>query len=296
MAFEVASIKPSPPLDQAKLLAGQLHLGMSVTGTRVEFGYTPLMQLICTAYKVKPFQVNGPSWMNSTMFDISAKLPDGATKDQVPEMLQALLADRFKMTLRRENKEHSEYALTVAKGGAKLKSADPERAPADPAAEAQAKPGENTANTPDGPMYVSVGKDGSQHIRGPGTLMTTAMSNGMLHLEATRITMKFLVQLISQFAGTPVIDKTELTGSYKLSLDFSMEELMAMARANGAMTGSSSGGPPPAPGSTPVVAAPEPSSTSIFAMVQQFGLKLAPQKVPEDFLIVDRIEKTPTEN
>jgi uncharacterized protein (TIGR03435 family) len=45
-----------------------------------------------------------------------------------------------------------------------------------------------------------------------------------------------------------------------------------------------------------VVAAPEPSSTSIFAMVQQFGLKLAPQKVPEDFLIVDRIEKTPTEN
>jgi uncharacterized protein (TIGR03435 family) len=75
-----------------------------------------------------------------------------------------------------------------------------------------------------------------------------------------------------------------------------MEELMAMARANGAMTGSSSGGPPPAPGSTPVVAAPEPSSTSIFAMVQQFGLKLAPQKVPEDFLIVDRIEKTPTEN
>jgi uncharacterized protein (TIGR03435 family) len=295
IAFEVASVKPSPPLDPAKLMSGQLHMGMSINAARVDFGYTPLMGLIAAAYKVKPTQVSGPSWLNTTMFDIVAKLPEGATKDQVPEMLQSLLADRFKMAMHRENKEQSEFTLVVGKGGPKLKAAEPE--PETTSDSAAAKPGEMTIDGPDGPTHMTVGKDGTMQIRGPGTSMTAGMKNGMMHMEAAKITMKAFAQMIAQFAGRPVVDKTELTGSYQLTLDFSMEELIAMARANG-MMGAMGGaaGPAPAPGQGPANAAADPSGPSIFAVVQQYGLKLVSQKVSEELIVIDHIEKTPTEN
>jgi uncharacterized protein (TIGR03435 family) len=237
IAFEVASIKPSPPIDPALIMSGKAHVGTHIDGARVDVGYAPLMQLIMAAYKVKMFQVTGPSWLNTTFFDILAKLPEGATREQVPEMLQALLADRFKMTMHRENKEHAEFALVVAKGGAKLKEADPEPA-ADPAAEEQPdKPGEVTmsSDTSEGRVRSSFSTKGgvfSFHSSGPGVDMTGTMANGALHIEATRTTMKAFADMLGQIAQTPVVDKTELKGSYQLTLDFSLEELMAMARAN----------------------------------------------------------------
>jgi len=45
------------------------------------------------AYRIKDYQVSGPDWLAGARFDIVAKLPEGATRDQAPEMLQALLAD-----------------------------------------------------------------------------------------------------------------------------------------------------------------------------------------------------------
>jgi uncharacterized protein (TIGR03435 family) len=47
--------------------------------------------------------------------------PRGASADQIPEMLQALPAERFKLEIRREMKEQRVYALLVANGGARLK-------------------------------------------------------------------------------------------------------------------------------------------------------------------------------
>jgi uncharacterized protein (TIGR03435 family) len=294
IAFEVASIKPSPPLDPMQIMSGTAHVGMHINAARVDFGFTPLMGLITAAYKVKPFQVNGPSWMNTTMFDIVAKLPDGATKEQIPEMLQALLADRFKMTMHRENKEHSEFNLLVAKGGVKLKEAEGEPEPI-PAADEPAKPGEMTSDSPEGRVRMRMGKNGMEYS-GPGVNVKVSMTNGMMHMEATRITMKAFAEMLSQFAGNPVVDKTEIKGSYQLTMDFSMEELVALARANGAMAGMGGGGPAAAPGQGPANAASDPSGPSVFAMVQQFGLKLVPLKTPVDFIVIDHIEKTPTEN
>src|SRR5579871_4621693 len=95
-AFEVASIKPSPPLDPSKLIAGTMHIGVSIDSARVDIGSTSLADLIRIAYRVKPYQVSGPDWMKAQRFDIMAKIPDGVSKDMVPEMLQGLLADRFK--------------------------------------------------------------------------------------------------------------------------------------------------------------------------------------------------------
>jgi uncharacterized protein (TIGR03435 family) len=62
------------------------------------------------------------------------------------------------------------------------------------------------------------------------------------------------------------------------------------------MAGMGGGGPAAAPGQGPANAASDPSGPSVFAMVQQFGLKLVPLKTPVDFIVIDHIEKTPTEN
>ncbi|SPE39658.1 hypothetical protein SBA3_3340001 [Candidatus Sulfopaludibacter sp. SbA3] len=74
------------------------------------------------AYSVKRSQISGgPSWLDSERFDIVAKVPEGATKEQVKVMLQNLLAERFKLTLHRETKEQPMYALVVGSKGPKLK-------------------------------------------------------------------------------------------------------------------------------------------------------------------------------
>jgi len=293
IAFEVASIKPSPPIDPMRFMSGQAHVGMHIDAARVDFGFTSLMALIVTAYKVEPFQVTGPAWMNTTMFDIVANLPHGATKEQVPEMLQALLADRFKMTMHRENKEHPEFSLLVAKGGAKLTEADPEPAADPAAADEPAKPGEMVSDSPEGRIHIRRGKDGSMGYSGPGMDVTASFANGLVHMDATRITMKGLARMLSGFAGNPVVDKTELKGSYKMVFDFSTEEMMAVARASGAMAPGAGAG---AAGQNPASAASDPSGPSVTTMIQKYGLRLVPQKTPVDFIVIDHIEKTPTEN
>jgi uncharacterized protein (TIGR03435 family) len=103
--------------------------------------------------------------------------------------------------------------------------------------------------------------------------------------------------VLSQIAGATVVDQTELKGSYQLTLDFSMEEMIALARANGMMAAMGGGrGPVPAPGQDPASAASDPSGPSIAAIVQRYGLKLVSQKTAVDYIVIDHIEKTPTEN
>jgi uncharacterized protein (TIGR03435 family) len=105
------------------MASGKLHAGMKIDGKRVDIGNFGMMQLICKAYDVKSYQVSGPSWMKGAglagqRFDIVANLPEGATKEQVPQMLQALLAERFKLVIHRESKDQAVYALVIGKGGA----------------------------------------------------------------------------------------------------------------------------------------------------------------------------------
>jgi len=72
------------------------------------------------AYRMKEYQVSGPTWIGDERFDISAKAADAAGEDQLRAMLQNLLADRFKIALHREKKDLPFYALLVAKNGPKL--------------------------------------------------------------------------------------------------------------------------------------------------------------------------------
>ncbi len=92
VAFEVATVKPSPPLDMAKLAAdiraGKMpRLGPHVSASQAEYTYMPIKELIAIAYKVKAYQITGPPWLATERFDIVAKMPDGASKDDAPKML-----------------------------------------------------------------------------------------------------------------------------------------------------------------------------------------------------------------
>ena len=84
---------------------------------------------------------------------------------------------------------------------------------------------------------------------------------------------------------------TDLKGYYQVTIDFSLADLLAMARAQGMDI-------PPLPGAgTPGVAASDPSGTSsVFAAVQALGLKLEQRKAVTEQLVIDHVEKTPTEN
>jgi uncharacterized protein DUF3738 len=92
--FEVASVRPSPPLHLP--LVAPVKMGMFIEGGRVDIRLMSLRDLIIVAYRVKPFQLaSTPDWMTTEVFDIAATIPAGVSKARVPDMLQALLAERF---------------------------------------------------------------------------------------------------------------------------------------------------------------------------------------------------------
>jgi uncharacterized protein (TIGR03435 family) len=117
--FEVATIKPS----QSRETGGSIKVS---PGGMVSLSNFPVIVVIQFAYNVPRRQVSGgPSWLESERFDIVGKPDLEGTPDmsQVKIMLQKLLADRLHLSLHREEKEFSAYALTVAKGGLKLTEA-----------------------------------------------------------------------------------------------------------------------------------------------------------------------------
>ena len=303
-AFEVATIRPAKMPTPADVMSGKMHVGMKVDLARVDIGFMSLTEMICKAYNIKNYQVSGPDWMGGMggqRFDILAKMPEGATKDQVPEMLQALLADRFKLAMHRESKEHPIYALVVGKGGPKMKeaAADPpvppavaksDAAPGDPGAE----PAPAKDSSPQIKFKATGEGSGTATVRGPdGNAKMTFSTSGM-HMEFEAMTMDKFAETLTPFLDKPVVDMTELKGNYLVVLDLSMEDLKNVGRRFGmAMPGAGA-----ASGDTnalPSDAVSDPAG-SVFKSVQALGLKLESRKAPLDQIVIDHIEKMPTEN
>jgi len=301
LAFEVASIKPAPAITPAMVQSGQpIHAGMKIDASRVDIGYFDLMALITKAYDVKPYQISGPDWVTSLgaqiaaqRFDIIAKMPEGSTKEQVPEMLRTLLAERFKLVVHRETKEHAVWALVVGKGGPKMKEAEP--LPVAPTVSADGGPapppstGSNQVR-----VDVNTAKGGATVSDGQGGKQTTSLSpdRKSMHLENSRITMADFAAGLAPMLDKPILDMTELKGYYQIAMDIPMEEMMALMRKAGAMAPGGGGDASRAPAD----AAPDPSGGSIFASVQQLGLKLESRKAPIEQVVIDHVEKMPTEN
>lgn len=124
LEFEVASVRQAVPTD-SQASSGRRATGaggsVSITPDRASYRDITLKSLLMRAYGLEPFQISGPAWIESERYDVLATIPEGTAKEDVPIMLQHLLAERFRMTLHSETKDHPGYILGIGKGGSKLK-------------------------------------------------------------------------------------------------------------------------------------------------------------------------------
>jgi uncharacterized protein (TIGR03435 family) len=113
LEYEVVSIKSGDPLDSSS--SSRMPPG------GMEMKNTTLGNLVRGAYGLNEYQlIGGPKWVDSAKFNIVAKYPAGATREQNPLMMRSMLTDRFKLVFHRETRMLSEYQLVLAKGGPNL--------------------------------------------------------------------------------------------------------------------------------------------------------------------------------
>ena len=226
-AFEVASVK----LHVAGSGGGRSDPGKFV-------GTFSVTVLISMAYGLQAdHQLVGPRWADTLFLDIDAKMPEGATREQIPRMIQTLLTDRLRLTVHQESRIMSVYELTVGKAGPKMKEVDP------------------------------------------------TQFNEILRLPRGfrgHLTMPHLTALLSERLGRYVLDSTGLKAIYDVDLQWMPDEAAAPAGASD---------PPPQP--LPETTVP---SDLFPAIQQQLGLKLESRRAPVKVVVVDHLERVPTEN
>jgi len=237
-SFEVATIKPGNPGDHRKMFG-------IMPGGRFSASNVTVKELIIFAYDLKDQQLSGgPGWAGSETYDVVAKPEGSASPEQMKLMMRALLAERFKLTMRRESKELSVYNLVVGKNGPKMSESK---------VDAQGEAG--------------------------GPRRNTRMGRGLV--EGQQMSMATLADVLSKVSGRSVLDKTSLSGSYDLKLEWTPDGSEAQIK-----TGAREGEPPAA----------EATGPSLFTAIQeQLGLKLEAQKGPVEVFVIERVEK-PSEN
>lgn len=257
-AFEVASVKPSPPVPAN----GGVYFGPARGGPgtpdpgQITWTYARFIDLLTTAFDVQVYQINGPAWISSERYDVQARLPAGANRDQVRVMWQNLLAERFGLVLHHESKEFQVEELVLGKAGHKLKASA-----GDPDFALSGQP----------PQM----KDGALLTPGMVSRIMPSKSGVNVHTVARAQPLSKLTGMITNIVGRPALNKTGLDGTYDFTLDFNAPA-------------------PPAPGAAEN--APEPGPEIAAAIEQQLGLRLIPAKADIEMLVVDKAEKVPTAN
>jgi uncharacterized protein (TIGR03435 family) len=268
--FEVASIKPSAA--GPAVGTGHVHVGVQIDGAQVHCTYLSVRDYLRIAYQVREYQISGPEWLASDRFDIHAKLPEGG-RGQFREMLQSLLADRFQIKMHRDSKEFSVYGVVLGKGGLKMKES-----PLDP--ETEGEGGKNAVN-----VTAEGGARGTTIRFGRGAYFTLADNK----FEARKLTMAQLADSLGRFIERPVVDMTELKGTYDLTLEFTPEEYRTLLIRTALSAGVNL--PPEA-----LRLLEGASDESLFKGLQALGLKLESRKAPLEVLVIDSASKTPIAN
>jgi uncharacterized protein (TIGR03435 family) len=266
MKFEVASIKPDT-VDQADAIVySNIPLGpmdsFTPTGGLLRSTSFDLLQYLVFAYKLTPTQVQSvqaqlPKWTNTAQYDIEAHAAGNPTKDQYRLMMQALLADRFKLALHYETKQVPAIALELDKPGKFGPHIQLHPVDATPCSSAPA-PGQ----TVDGGFPVQCGIVGAGQSSTPGRLKVLARN--------VRITM--LTDLLGSQPviniDKPVVDKTGIVGNVDFVFEFTPDV-------------------PPGTDFQPDQNGP----TFLEALKEQMGMKLDPTTAAVDSIIIDHIEQ-----
>ncbi len=254
--FEVASVKPSPGLDQR----GQI--GRPSRG-RFTAANVTLKLLIQNAYRIRDFQlIGGPNWIATDRWNIEAHAEDGTvpaqtgpvdpnSPDAMSLRVQSLLEDRFKLKLHRETRELPIYTLSIAKGGSKLKivEAPPPRLA-----------GQRPSNAP----------------------LPGGLGIGPANLVGNAITMAQFIAAVSGLVGRSIADRTSIRDHFDVQLSFAPES----TPGNPVGTGGAS---------TAAPVANDPAPSIFTALQEQLRLKLESARGPVEVLIIDNVER-PSEN
>jgi uncharacterized protein (TIGR03435 family) len=264
--FEVASIRPSNPQ------GAQINVGMHVDGAQVRFTLFNLITFVGYAYEIPPYQVEGPDWIGSAFYDIAAKMPEGTSPTQVRAMLRTLLSDRFGLKVHRETREVPVYALELAKGGLKMKELPP-----DPDLDPEHQGEEN--------MSISIQATGGVYNLGNGAYFSVDDKG----FEGKKLSMRYLSRAIRPFLDRPVLDMTNLKGAYDFVLNVTPEDRIAMMIRSAINAGVTL--PPQA-----LKALDNASGDSFTAALDRLGLVLMPRKGPVEVVVVDSVQKTPSDN
>ncbi len=263
--FEVATVRKSPP----SATENAVTAGVKIDNAQVRMGRLTLRDYIAMAYRAKIYQVSGPDWMSVERFDITAKLPAGVKADQLPNMMQSLLAERFGLKLHREPNDMPVYALTVGKPPLKLIESTID------------------ANAPP-PATVEVTGSGSAAgvaiNLGNGSSYTFAGGK----FDGKKISGRMIADVLERYTDRPVVDATGLTGVYDFAFEVSPEDyqtLLIRAAVNAGVVL-----PPQA------LRLLDNGGDPLGNAVAQLGLKLESRKAPVDLLVVDQILRNPTED
>jgi uncharacterized protein (TIGR03435 family) len=255
-AFEVASVKVSTD-ERGAYVTGGPGSKDPTQFTGVRIRMGALLRM---AYGIDSYQLSAPAGLTDGYFDIRAKIPPNTGEPQFEQMLQNLLVERFAMKVRHETRGLAGYELVVPKGGLKMKTAQQTATP--PAADipvARLPLTKDRAGEPELPP----GRNARRMVR---------LSDGRFRQTGRMQTMADIVAMCQLELGRPVIDRSGLTGVYDFNVDF-------MRVPDGA--------------SEPADDAALPFLT---AFQSQLGLRLESRKVPVDVVVIDHIEKIPTEN
>ena len=264
-AFEVATVKPNT--------SGSTSMKFPFpSGGRFTATNTTIKTLIAFAYGMGTFGIEGaPGWMNSDRYDVNAKAAEtGLSREQYQFMLRTLLADRFKLAVHQEMKDLPVYSLVTAKNGPKLKEADeggciatgPTAPPPPPRAPGQSAP-----------------------------IVCGAWFTGPFSLDGRKLSMTQFANALAVVLGRPVTDNTGIMGGYDIHIEFAPEGVN-LGQGPPALESANLGNGPAADRANA-----DSDRPSIFTAVQeQLGLKLESKKEPSQILVIDHVERAPTQN
>jgi uncharacterized protein (TIGR03435 family) len=246
-AFEVASVRRNTSGDRTGPY-------LRYEGLQVVVVNNNLFTIVRGAWGLPPPQIlDGPDWVRSQRerFDIRAKAPDGTARPQMPLMVRALLADRFKLKVHTETRDRPIYALVVARPDGKL---GPQMSPAT----SDCKPGLAAGN-------------GDERIAPPpsnGDRLACGLQSSLGSIRGGGVQIADFARVLS-FLGVlerPVVDRSGLTADYELDLRWSPDADRA-SRVN-----------PDLP-------------SLFTALREQLGLKLEPTTGPVEVLVIDSAER-----